>query len=221
MDPRARRSRAALADAVYRLAAERDIESISVTEITAAAGVSRDTFYRHADDPVDLLARSLHEELAGALGVFRELPAGSGSGESVFAAPARVLIGHVRDHAAVYRQAPGGRLSGRLRQVLLDVSADILARHLKRHPGIAPEDIDLEDPAVFAMTVSYAAGGTVAAVEAWLAGGMVLPVDDAVAVMLAAAPRWWLGVAGSGPGSVSGGGAGAGALRPGRTRAPE
>ena len=43
LDPRQRRTRAALAAAVLALAAERGIDALSVTEITARAGV------RHAD----------------------------------------------------------------------------------------------------------------------------------------------------------------------------
>jgi AcrR family transcriptional regulator len=195
VDPRAQRSRDALVAAVYRLASERDVEAIAVTDVTSAAGISRDTFYRHADDAVDLLARALHGELSEALAGFHDMPVDTPDGRSVFEAPARVLIEHVRDHAEVYRQTPGGRLAGRLRQVLVDISADILAGHLRRHPEIAPEDIDLDNPVVFGMTVAYAAGGTVAAVESWLADGMTLSVDEAVAVLLAAAPRWWLGSA--------------------------
>src|SRR3546814_1690570 len=45
------------------LAAERDITTASVSELTRRAGVNRSTFYAHADTPVELLTRVLVAEL--------------------------------------------------------------------------------------------------------------------------------------------------------------
>src|SRR3546814_18051435 len=45
------------------LAAERDITTASVSELTRRAGVNRSTFYAHADTPVELLTRVLAAEL--------------------------------------------------------------------------------------------------------------------------------------------------------------
>ena len=63
LDPRQRRTRAALAAAVLALAAERGIDALSVTEITARAGVHRSTFYQHASSPLDLVKSTLAREL--------------------------------------------------------------------------------------------------------------------------------------------------------------
>jgi AcrR family transcriptional regulator len=193
MDARARRSRTALVDAVYRLASERDIDDITIADVATASGVSRDTFYRHAADPVDLLATALHAELAESLAGYHAMPVDGDGSESVFAAPARILLSHVAEHAAIYRRAPAGRLSGRLLSVLIEASTAIIGTHLRRHPEIAPPDVRFDDETVFSMTVAYAAGGTVAAVTAWLQAGMPQGIDEAVRVLLAAAPRWWLG----------------------------
>src|SRR3546814_16021520 len=62
-DPRVERTRARLAEAVLALAAERDITTASVSELTRRAGVNRSTFYAHADTPVELLTRVLAAEL--------------------------------------------------------------------------------------------------------------------------------------------------------------
>ena len=63
LDPRQCRTRAALAAAVLALAAERGIDALSVTEITARAGVHRSTFYQHASSPLDLVKSTLAREL--------------------------------------------------------------------------------------------------------------------------------------------------------------
>lgn len=49
-DPRFNRSRTALIAAVIQLAREQPIESISITQVAEAAGVTRPTFYQHFPD---------------------------------------------------------------------------------------------------------------------------------------------------------------------------
>ncbi|QYH34823.1 TetR family transcriptional regulator [Salinibacterium sp. M195] len=223
MDARTRRSRDALVAAAYALAEQRDIATISVTDITNASGISRDTFYRHASDPVDLIANALHAELAEALGEFGDLltpdaqtlpaseamavSAGSGTGSDrssgssasdtastahhVFVGPTRVFLTHVRTHATLYRMAASGSLSGRLRSVLIEPAREILAAHLRRHPEIVPADLAPLSATTFAMAVAYAAGGTVAAAEAWLVTGDLDDLEGAVHAVLAASPQWW------------------------------
>jgi len=192
MDPRSARSRIALVAAVYRLASTRDIAEISVAEITREAGLTRDTFYRHARDPADLLATALHEELTENMADFHRMPVAHGT-DSVFTEPTRVLLTHVAFHAQIYRHSTGGRLGDRLRSVLVETARDILASHLRSHPEIAPPQVRPEDPRAFDMVVAYAAGGTVAAVQSWLTSGDTDNIDEAVHIILSAAPQWWLG----------------------------
>jgi AcrR family transcriptional regulator len=194
MDARALRSRNALVSAAYRLASEGDIDAITVTDVTTMAGISRDTFYRHASDPVDLVANALHAELTDALRAYLAMPTSTTDGESVFAAPTRVFVDHVRAHAEIYRRASQGGLSSRLQAVLIDAARDVLAAHLRSHPEIVPPALAPLDSTSFAMSVAYAAGGTVAAAEAWLEHGDLADSDGAVRVILAAAPSWWLGL---------------------------
>ncbi|WP_010204613.1 TetR/AcrR family transcriptional regulator [Salinibacterium sp. PAMC 21357] len=213
MDVRTRRSRDALVAAAYSLAEQRDIATISVTDITNASGISRDTFYRHACDPVDLIATALHAELADAIEQFGDLldaadaaafshaakPAPDANASAttfsttnhVFAGPTRVFLSHVRTHATLYRMAASGSLSGRLRSVLIEPARQILADHLRRHPEIVPAALAPLSETTFAMAVAYAAGGTVAAAEAWLLTGDLDDLDGAVHAVLAASPQWW------------------------------
>jgi AcrR family transcriptional regulator len=200
MDARTRRSRNALVATAYALAEQRDIGEITVTDITKVSGISRDTFYRHASDPVDLIATALHTELADALGQFGDLlnsatahsePRPLSSDNHVFAGPTRIFLTHVRTHATLYRMAASGSLSGRLRSVLIEPVREMLAVHLRRHPEIIPVDLAPLSASAFEMAVAYAAGGTVAAAEAWLTSGGLDDLDGAVDIVLAVSPQWW------------------------------
>lgn len=181
MDPRSLRSREALRRAALDLAAVRPLTELSVSEICRAAGVTRDTFYRHADAPVSLVADALSVELADVLADVGEL-------DSLTTAEDR-LLAHVRARADVYRGALHPSLAAPIRDVLERVIARGLEEWLERHPEIEPPAID--DQSTREIAVAYAAGGTVAAIEVWLRSG----ADDvawATRAILAASPEWWL-----------------------------
>ena len=55
LDPRVRRTRQLLHDAIDRLLETKDFESISIQEITDAATLNRATFYDHYPDKATLL----------------------------------------------------------------------------------------------------------------------------------------------------------------------
>ena len=57
-DPRVKRTRQLLLQALDELAAEKDIRSISVQDIAARATLNRATFYAHFRDKEALLSRS-------------------------------------------------------------------------------------------------------------------------------------------------------------------
>ncbi|WP_120262747.1 TetR/AcrR family transcriptional regulator [Microbacterium sp. AG238] len=181
MDPRSMRSREALRRAALDLAAVRPLTDLSVSEICRTAGVTRDTFYRHADAPVSLVADALSVELADVLSDVGEL-------DSLSTAEG-LLLQHVKQRADVYRGALHPSLAAPIRAVLERVIAAGLEEWLARHPEIEPPAID--DLPSREIAVAYAAGGTVAAIEAWLRSG----ADDvawATRAILAASPEWWL-----------------------------
>ncbi|TDF96283.1 TetR/AcrR family transcriptional regulator [Paenibacillus piri] len=64
MDPRARRSRRMLRDAMIELLTEREYETISVSDITERADLNRATFYLHYTDKQDLFQESINDVLS-------------------------------------------------------------------------------------------------------------------------------------------------------------
>ncbi|MFD1713707.1 TetR/AcrR family transcriptional regulator [Amnibacterium flavum] len=192
MDPRFKRSRDLLRAAVYELAGERPITEVSVSDLCRRAGVSRDTFYRHASSPLVLLTDSLAAEVMALAESYGDLPARSADGSSVFDPAERALLSHIAEHATVYRNALQPQIVAPLRASLEGMIRASLLEHVRRHPEILPDAVRAADEQTLTMLAAYAASGTVGAIEIWLAGDD-LDVDRGSAVILAASPEWWHG----------------------------
>jgi len=67
LDPRVRRTRRLLVDALSSLMKEKSIPSITVGDLTARAGVNRATFYAHFPDKFALLEHSVRERFREVL----------------------------------------------------------------------------------------------------------------------------------------------------------
>lgn len=182
MDARSRRSRRKLRAAVLALAADTPITDVTISAVCREAGVTRDTFYRHASDPVALLADALLEEIAGIMALLPESDA-IGDGE-------RALLEHVQRYAAVYRGAMHPVLAAPVRSVLERAIREGLETWLSLHPHIVPPVV-AGDPTAVGMATAYATAGTIGAIEVWLDSGED-DIDRAVEVILAASPEWWL-----------------------------
>jgi AcrR family transcriptional regulator len=181
MDVRAQRSQERLRSAAIVLAERSAIADVTASAICQAAGVTRDTFYRHADSPLDLLAGALAAEIDALLPEPTEQQA---IGEST-----RALLVHVRDRSAVYRGAMHPLLAAPVRSNLerrIRAGLDAWAR---LHPRIVPEIFVDDEPAMH-VALAFAASGTVGAIEEWLRGDEP-DIERAVEVILAAAPEWW------------------------------
>lgn len=66
VDPRAERVRALLRDAAFTLAHERPVDKITVADLVARAGVSRQVFYQHFTDRDDAVASAFTVAFAAA-----------------------------------------------------------------------------------------------------------------------------------------------------------
>lgn len=181
MDPRARRTQERLRTAVFELASVMPLSQISVTDLCRAAGVTRDTFYRHAAGVTELVADALEAEL-------QEVTAALGA-DAVIGDGERMLLEHVRTRAAVYRSAMDPLLAAPVRAGLERSLRQGLEQWVQQRPGIVPTAI-AGDAAAVSLAVAYAAAGTVGAIEEWLRTDMA-DLDRAVVVILAASAGWW------------------------------
>lgn len=194
MDARSRRSRSALIDAVYRLAVEKGIDHLTVTDVAAAAGVSRDTFYRHSADPVELLCGALEQELSESISDYLAMPVVDESDDSVFLAPAMAVMTHMRTHSAIYQQAPGSKSGARFTAIIEAAARQVIETHLDNHPEIVPPALLPMTDVVRKMSLAYASSGATAAFFAWIAGNDLDDVRHYAEVVLLSGPEWWLGL---------------------------
>lgn len=182
MDARTRRSRESLRASVLTLAGSTPIAEVTASAICLQAGVTRDTFYRHAESPVMLLADALAAEIDEAMQVLPRTDE-IGDGE-------RALLQHVHQRADVYRGAMHPLLAAPVRSNLERSITAGLVLWAELHPRIVPVEF-AEDAAAMRIAVAYAASGTVGAIEEWLRSGDD-DIERAVRLILAASPEWWL-----------------------------
>jgi AcrR family transcriptional regulator len=136
--PRATRklqTRQALLDAALRLIEQHTLSSISLREVTRAAGIVPAAFYRHFPD-MDSLGVALVEESLEPLRVaLRSVRAGLTDSDEIIEGSVRVLADQVRQHPDLFRFLARERHGGvrRVREAIRDQLqrfADELARDL-------------------------------------------------------------------------------------------
>jgi AcrR family transcriptional regulator len=188
-DPRYQRVRGRLVQALLELAASRPAESISVSELTAAAGVSRASFYAHASSPAGLLADLLIGELQVELDRFSEQMSHPGADYvNLWRQIYLVLLAQVRRYQAVYTIITAQESS---------VSSALTAYfEAAARPYIQALTAQLEGPPVSELWVSMAlhqqAHNMMAVIRAWIVTGMTDSPDTVVDTYLTLAPPWQL-----------------------------
>lgn len=172
MDARIERTNQALGSAILRLASEQHVDSLSVSQVAAAANIHRATFYDHAKNPAQLLARVIREELADLRATYltpayvREHSVQEAIRENTVA-----VASVVWSHKAIFRHLidePG-----------LTTSQHLLAPHFEEtvielladKSWVLPDGVS--DPRVSRAdfingTARYLAAGSAAVVEVWL-----------------------------------------------------
>jgi AcrR family transcriptional regulator len=104
VDPRAERVRARMRDAAFALAHERRVDEITVGDLVARAGVSRQVFYQHFSDRDDAIATAFAMAFAAA------------TADLEGDAQARILrlFDFAAEHRAMYRNVFGSAVAQRV-----------------------------------------------------------------------------------------------------------
>jgi AcrR family transcriptional regulator len=154
-DPRARRTRDRLGDALLATLLEKPFDDITVGEVLQRAGVGRSTFYEHYRDKHDLFFSDVDE--------FFEWMSKAGGTDSTRVAPVRELFAHVAESRPILAAMEA---SGRLDEVVRIGRAHFarsIERALEREEGG-----DAEERQVLAHGL---AGALFEMLEHWLASG--------------------------------------------------
>ena len=178
MDARIVRTRAALLDAGATLVDERDPGEISVTDIAARAGVSRQAIYDHFIDRDHVLAEAaisrMRQVIAQAEDGPTRLPMDGSPPWTL-----TVLMSHFLDNHAFYRRLLTGRTSAAVR--------DELTAHNRFH---FERMMDLPGPTRRMSTeertelVTFLAGGSTALIVSWLAQDVLTSTPETMASRL-------------------------------------
>ena len=180
-----------LREAVLALAAKNPVQELSVSEVCREADVTRDTFYRYASSPTNLLAAYFEEELETLLEVG---PFVGADGEAVIqrcTVPARKWLEHVMQYEQVYRHAAQPRLPDALVAALGRCIHTLLIELLNQRPDIAPrvlgEEATEDDIDLFA---TFIVSGTIALFERELFSFPEIDIERTIDVVRGAATGW-------------------------------
>ncbi len=166
LDPRVRRTRRLLREALVSLILEKDFGSLSIREITARAEVAYITFFRHFDSPQALLVEVLEEGLGELRGRIEKLAGGSGSAS--LETEGRLIFEYVRENADLFRILLRSQSVIPIRK---KVARDIAAIFRRACTPLAAA----ADPLTADLAADHIAGALLGLIEWWLEHKMSPP----------------------------------------------
>lgn len=189
LDPRIRRTRVALQQALAKLLQEKEFDKISVQDIAEAAAVNRATFYDHYTDKFALLecmVGTRFEDLLAARGIRFD----SGCSHAL-----KGIVTGVCDYVATAPGAECIRQLPHMEAAVIAVVRNILLDGFRKRPKV-----DGVSPEMLASTLSWAIYG---AAKEWVRTQGRPPVEEAVdAVVRLVGPL--MAVAEGGEGAATG-----------------
>jgi len=166
VDPRVRRTRRLLRDALVSLILEKDYASISIKEITARAEVAYITFYRHFESLDQLLTEVLEEGLRGLMKHIETLAKQSDT--AALEAEGRLIFEYIGQNADLFRILLKSQSITRVRK---KVVRNIAVIFQKSCLPLARSN----SPLAIAITSNHIATSLLALIEWWLDNKMTPP----------------------------------------------
>jgi AcrR family transcriptional regulator len=186
VDARIVQTARALHTAIVELASTTPVSSITVADVTRAAGINRATFYSHATSPGSLLVDVLTPELDAIRDADTELrEQGALDATAITRKGMERVVDHVVKYRDIYRLALPDALDASTHRVL--------ARHFEVSVlGIMEQRADaLPEGLSVPLAAGYIAHGLTGLIESWLVGkrsSRKSLVDNIMLVF----PSWWL-----------------------------
>ncbi|PEA56799.1 TetR family transcriptional regulator [Bacillus pseudomycoides] len=169
-DPRVKRTRQAIRDALISLIHEKSFDSITVQDIAEKAPVNRATFYSHYNDKYDLLDRSIEEMLTTLADILKPEKLDKSEFKLTLDTPHPVflsLFSHIAENAFFYQVMLGEngipKFSSRMMKA---IQTNLLLSLSISQPNddklVVPRDI----------LISYVSGAHLGMVISWLKQNM-------------------------------------------------
>ena len=188
-DPRYVRVRSALVESLFVLAGSTPPEAISVSDLSAAAGVSRQAFYGHATSPAALLVETLAGELEEVVDVLvGHLRDVAYPFERAWREAYKAVLDHVSSHASVYAEMveSHSRVFNAVVGIFQDPARVFVEAVAEALDSEAPDRLWIE------MAVEQQVANLGAVIRAWVATGMHEDVEQVVDTYMTLAPPWQL-----------------------------
>lgn len=175
VDPRVLRTRALLRSAALELAAERDVESLTIADIAERATVNRATVYQHYKDRDALLLDAMEEEIGQLAHAAARCPLTHPADHT----PAELveLFRHVEANATLYQRMLGPSGAARFINELRGLLAQEVEAQLRDERAE-----EMEAPAVQALAqlrAHYLAGAFVGVFTQWVSAPVRPTADQA------------------------------------------
>lgn len=174
IDPRVKRTRKLLRDALMQLIPEKGYNTITIQDITDRATLNRATFYLHYRDKDDLLYQGMHEIL-DELTLNQPVPVAE-QGRLTAKESVDVILGdyeHIAENADFYRVMLGKQGVAEFSLKLQDYIRETTERRLKLALGELPSG-----PVSNELVLQFIASGFVGVIRWWLESGMPFPPEE-------------------------------------------
>lgn len=158
-DPRVRKTRRLLRDALVSLILEKDYASVSIKEITSRADVAYITFFRHYESIDHLLMEVLDEGLAGLQGYIETLAKQSET--SALEIEGRLIFEYIEQKADLFRILFKSQSVARVRKKVVQNIAVIFQKSCIPLARTG-------NPVTIAITSNHIATSLLALIEWWL-----------------------------------------------------
>lgn len=190
-DPRFQQVEAKLRAAVVEMARVKAAEHINVSELAAAAGISRTTFYKHAESPAALLARVIIDQLRPSLDPLTALLSTAGPDYLLRWRDHFVsFLLSIKEDPELYRRVFDSETDVVVRSLVSKYLESVYHAYVKEF--VAKVDDDFLTDLWVEMAASQQVHNTIVVISAWIRTGMRDSADAVAATYLSIAPPWQL-----------------------------
>ncbi|NIH81609.1 TetR/AcrR family transcriptional regulator [Amycolatopsis viridis] len=173
VDPRVARTRVLLQTAALELAAERDLDKITIAHVAERATINRATVYQHYRDRDELFLEAMEGELTALTAVVARCPLTTMPDEMP-----QAMVGvfqHVEANLVLYQRMLGPCGSARFIDRLHRLVAEAAVQQLTETGTRTPDNPEVQ------MQADCSAGAFIGLLRHWLLGPEVQPAERAAA----------------------------------------
>ena len=188
-DARIVRTRASLRAAILKLASQKPVTEITVSELATAADINRVTFYKHYASPAGALREALNSELDSSREAFlARFEAPTSNVRFDLISGINFVLDHIDENRKLYELSFADPDDGAVPSVLSNHFSDTIRLHLAAYipkNGSSPDF----DPEIIAC---YCGAGLVGALHMWVRTGQTdreLLLNSLTTLI----PTWWFG----------------------------